>query len=137
MEAGFQYLADRHSVDGGTVILASRDAHTMLYPPETAREITKLAAGNGITLPENWGEMDAVVENLMDDFTGRAVAWGRIPISEWRLSWCNLDISNMSEYDFIDFCGGSTIILRDPEWDSGSFLEKLREEIQKLEEQLA
>jgi hypothetical protein len=33
-------------------------------------------------LPENWGEMDAVVENLMDDFTGRGVAWGRIPISE-------------------------------------------------------
>jgi hypothetical protein len=29
-EARFQYLADRHSVDTGTVILASRDAHTML-----------------------------------------------------------------------------------------------------------
>ncbi|KAH8746408.1 hypothetical protein F5883DRAFT_700683 [Diaporthe sp. PMI_573] len=82
VEARFQYLADRHSVDTGTVILASRDVHTMLYSPEIAREITKLAAGSGITLPENWREMDAVVENLMDDFTGRGVAWCRIPISE-------------------------------------------------------
>lgn len=128
----FQYFADRQSVDSSTVIVAHRDAYTMLHSDQTAREITDLAAESGITLPENWAEMDAVVENLMDDLTGRGVAWGRIPISQWRSSWCNFDISNMGEDEFIEYCGdGSSRILRDPEWDSGSFVEKLREEVQE------
>lgn len=132
VDARFQYFADRESVDSGTVIVAHRDAYTMLHSPQTAREITDLAAGSGITLPaEDWTKMDAVVENLMDDLTGRGVAWGRIPIRQWRLSWCNFDISNMSEDEFIEYiCGGSSRILRDPDWDSDSFLEKLREEVQ-------
>lgn len=127
----FQYFADRQSVDSSTVIVAHRDAYTMLHSDQTAREITDLAAESGITLPENWAEMDAVVENLMEDLTGRGVAWGRIPISQWRSSWCNFDISNMGEDEFIEYvCGGSSRIVRDPEWDEGSFVEKLREEVQ-------
>lgn len=105
----------------------------MLHSPETARDITKLAAESGITLPEDWSRMDRVVEELMDELTGRGVAWGRIPISQWRSSWCNADIGNMHEHDFIEYCGGSNSILRDPEWDSDSFLEKLREEVEKME----
>lgn len=131
----FQYFADRQSVDSGTVIVAHRDGYTMCHSDETAREITDLAAGSGITLPEDWAEMDGIVEDMMDDFANRGVAWGRIPISQWRSSWCNFDIGNMGEDEFIEMCGGSSRILRDPEWDEGSFMEKLREEVQKMEEQ--
>ncbi|KAG6360999.1 hypothetical protein INS49_009218 [Diaporthe citri] len=104
--AELQYFAGRQSTDSGTVILAHRDP-----------DITELAAESGITLPEGWARMDRVVEELMDELTDRGVARGRIPVSKWRPSWCNADIGNMHEHEFIECCGRSNSILRDPERD--------------------
>ncbi|KAK2599552.1 hypothetical protein N8I77_011295 [Diaporthe amygdali] len=112
-EAEFQYFADRQSVDTGT-------------------DITKLAEESGITLPEDWINMEGAIYKLMDEFTDRGVAWGRIPISAWRSSWCNADLGELHEHEFIEDCGGTNNILRDPEWDGAGFLKKLTEEIQKI-----
>lgn len=135
--ADFQYFADRQSIDSGTVILAHRDPYTMLHSPETAQDITKLAARGGVTLPGDWTRMNRVVDKLMDNLTDRGVAWGRIPISEWRSSWCNADMGNMHEHEFIEDCGGSNSILTDPEWNSDGFLENLRREVENMEPQPA
>lgn len=127
-EAEFQYFADLQS---GTVILAHRDVYTMHHSPETAQDITKLAEESGITLPGNWLNMEGAIYKLMDELTDRGVAWGPIPISAWRSSWCKADLGELHEHEFIEDCGGTNNILRDPEWDSAGFLKKLKEEIQK------
>ncbi|KAJ0110062.1 hypothetical protein J7T55_014865 [Diaporthe amygdali] len=134
-EAEFQYFADRQSIETGTIILAHRDVYTMLHSPETAQDITELAAESGITLPDNWINMEGAIYKMMGELTDRGVAWGRIPISAWRSSWCNADLGELHEHEFIEDCGGKNQILRDPEWDGANFLEKLKEEIQKMKRQ--
>lgn len=76
--------------------------------------------------------MDRVVEEVMDDLEGRGVALGRIPMNKWRSSWCNADIGNLHEHEFIEYCEESNSILRDPEWGSDKFLKKPREEVQNI-----
>lgn len=76
--------------------------------------------------------MDRMVNKLMDELTNRGVAWGRIPISEMRSSWCYVDMGNMHEHELIGDCRESNGILIDPEWASDGFLKKLREEVDKM-----
>lgn len=135
--AGFQYFADRESVDTDTVIHADRDDYTLIFSPETVREITRLAGEHGISISESGGEMDGIADALADDLLRRGVMWGRIPISGLWSSWCNLYVANMGANEIIELFGGSVGFLRDPEWDSGGFLEKMRGELRKTRQQAA
>lgn len=136
-DAGFQYFADLQSVDTDTVIQADRDDYTLLFSPETVQEITRLAGEHGFSISESGGEMERIADALADDLLRRGVVWGRIPISGLWSSWCNLYVANMGANEIIELYGGSIDLLRDPEWDSGGFLEKMRGELRKMREQAA
>lgn len=134
----FQYFADRQSVDTDTVIQADRDWYTLICSDGAEEEITKLVEEDGgISLSEVDWHVEGAAETFGDDLLRRGVTWGRIPVGGLWSSWCNLDLGNMGADEIIELFGGSMAVSRDPGWDAGVFLEKVREEVRKMKEEQA
>ncbi|KAF9878289.1 hypothetical protein CkaCkLH20_04327 [Colletotrichum karsti] len=132
----FCFFADRQSVEEGGTILVDRDLYTLRISKEASERHSALADEAGIELPaRDWSRMLALMERVSEEMLGWGVAWGREPGACWRPSWMNLDISNMMMRELVEFHGGEVKILRDPEWDSGPFVRKLKVELEKMKEE--
>ncbi|KAJ0333769.1 hypothetical protein COL922a_010529 [Colletotrichum nupharicola] len=126
------------SIDGTSVeeegtILVDRAWYALCTSKKASEQISKLARDNGIEMTaEQWMSMPGYAEDLMDLALERGIVWGREVGAQWKSDWMNLDVSNMDTGELLE---DEFEIVLDPEWDAASFLERLREELEKRKEQ--
>ncbi|KAK7438502.1 hypothetical protein Landi51_11586 [Colletotrichum acutatum] len=133
----FFFYADRKSVEDGGTIVAGHDWGTLCISKKANRKFTKFCQERDISLPRGgWKGMDAIIVELTEEIIPWGVTWGRQPGPSWKSAYQNLDLNNMQMSELIDMHGEEINILEDAEWDAQAFAQRLREELDKIKDEL-
>lgn len=80
--------------------------------------------------------MDAIIVELTEEIITWGVTWGRQPGPSWKSAYQNLDLNNMQMSELIDMHGEEINILEDADWDAQTLERRLREELDKIKDEL-
>ncbi|EXF72984.1 hypothetical protein CFIO01_04690 [Colletotrichum fioriniae PJ7] len=136
-QSHFFFYADRKSVEDGGTIVAGHDWGTLCISRRANQKFTKFCQDRGISLPRRgWKDMDAIIVELTEEIITWGMTWGRQPGPSWKSAYQNLDLNNMQMSELIDMHGEKINILEDVEWDAQTFEKRLREELDKIKDEL-
>ncbi|KAL2877181.1 hypothetical protein SGCOL_007576 [Colletotrichum sp. CLE4] len=133
----FFFYADRKSVEDGGTIVAGHDWGTLCISKRANQKFSKFCQERDISLPRGgWKEMDAFIVALTEQIITWGVTWGRQPGPYWKSAYQNLDLNNMQMSELIDMHGEEIHILEDADWDAQTLEKRLREELDKIKDEL-
>ncbi|KAK1471385.1 hypothetical protein CTAM01_16545 [Colletotrichum tamarilloi] len=136
-QSHFFFYADRKSVEDGGTIVAGHDWGTLCISRRANQRFTKFCQERGISLPTGgWKSMDAIIVQLTEEIITWGVTWGRQPGPSWKSAYQNLDLNNMQMSELIGMHGEEINVLEDSDWDAQTFEKRLREELDKIKDEL-
>jgi len=118
-----RFLLDRQTLRDDTVIAVDQDLGTLVASDAAAAEAQQLVQDlhwDSIHYEIDEGLRDAAWE----EFSRRAVTYGRVAIADFRTVWANLDLANMALDELAD---EPLVQIKDPDWDAGAFFRKVEE----------
>ncbi|KAI3557303.1 hypothetical protein CABS01_10851 [Colletotrichum abscissum] len=136
-ESNFFFYADRRSVEDGGTIVAGHDWGTLCISRRANQRFTKFCQERGISLPTGgWKSMDAIIVQLTEEIITWGVTWGRQPGPSWKSAYQNLDLNNMQMSELIGMHDEEINVQEDSDWDAQTFEKRLREELDKIKDEL-